>query len=664
MFPSPGPNEDPLEVPPSAIEKDQPAMLDERESFRTYEEGMEGVSTLLKTSAYMSVCSMHVPLTVAVLFMNLGAVIIPDENVCTNTFAQRRQFLPNYLNQPDVNNRRVHVNDIYDPELSGKPNRKANEFGSIETAWGVAESHSMSASKAVVYFYEVHALDKEDDCPHAKLRPCLESIPSDTTLAGSPYATRLTIESAVALCVIFTGHHPSKLFDDFPKESIPEEKKDQLAHRLVCSVIQYIRVRFNSLRERKDWESLHCVLLEALCPVKDLEWKKMPGAGGEDDPEHLDWPEEDRKKKKSLFGKMPAENIWGETDVWLRKRVWLLMNTVTPIRISFLDGQRRATGAMYAMMHRLPERSLEQLANSLDPLCPNQDLLVSHSFPDFNVLSDWVTMDSVRPNVVTKKTRHDELPEVELRLLKRHSELVQQQSTSARERTFRDAFVGLLSKIEKDHELRKSFTVIGEIKMRRTSANKKIFQKPNDWPKEDHEKNDKVYRPFWDYVIGELFSDTARSVDHMVKTALNKMTDEVWATNELLKRSQFVDANRKSYESDSNSSGTISTSKSNTKVRTDLNTIAMLCAGFVSDVPTLNKLIDLTVMESGSLVPLLCEKYQDALKNKDGLVPGKPEEGGCLHGVSHSCEDWLKKMAVVVPLIGNHYCKYVAWKCR
>ena len=60
--------------------------------------------------------------------------------------------------------------------------------------------------------------------------------------------------------------------------------------------------------------------------------------------------------------------------------------------------------------------------------------------------------------------------------------------------------------------------------MRFESRDKKQFSNPNNWPKKDDEKNDQVYIALWDYVIGQLFSDTAESVQDLIMTAVSNMS--------------------------------------------------------------------------------------------------------------------------------------------
>jgi hypothetical protein len=81
-----------------------------------------------------------------------------------------------------------------------------------------------------------------------------------------------------------------------------------------------------------------------------------------------------------------------------RKCVWMFMNAISPVRIGFLDGQRHACGAVNACLNRLPETSIEQLVDSFDPA--KEDInLVAPKNPNLHVLSEWMTVEVVIPNV-------------------------------------------------------------------------------------------------------------------------------------------------------------------------------------------------------------------------------------------------------------------------
>ena len=184
------------------------------------------INEIFKVGRHLSTCSLSMPLTILLMFMNLGVT----EEKC--------RCIPIYLNQPDVNNRRVRVSDIFDERLCNKQNRGAKEFGTLETAWGDTQL-SMNALKAVVFFYEVHSVGNHEDPRAAEIRPCLDSIHSGQQLVGRPFACKVSLDAAISLFNLFTQKDPSELFpEDFQADRLREE---QLAHRLVCSVLVYIR---------------------------------------------------------------------------------------------------------------------------------------------------------------------------------------------------------------------------------------------------------------------------------------------------------------------------------------------------------------------------------------------------------------------------------------
>jgi hypothetical protein len=468
----------------------------------------------------------------------------------------------------------------------------------------------MDALKAVVFFYEVHSLENHGDIQLAEVLPCLDSIPSGQTLVGRPFAKKVSLEAARSLFCFFIGKDPSEIF---PKEfSLEVINEEQLAHRVVCSVIHFMRVRFNSLRRPSDWMELHDYMR---CEISQKMKRKPDDGKGNDD------------KWVQIFEKLPSSP---NSYVNVRKSVWMLVNAITPIRVSFLDGQRRATGATYAMLNRKPEESLPQLAQSLDPRYMDQDLLVTNRLPDFDVLSAWVSVDSVRPNVhVTSTPPGGELDNVTLSLLKKHSELIQQESSSARVRKFTDALVGLLSSLEKSKEYRERLVIPGELQMRFETTDK---ANPRNWPLTDVEKNDKVHTALWDHVIGELFSETAGSVQQLVKNALSNMT-AIGSRPGQFRGVTFVFANRQTYELETKCKGGLSLGRTGPRSRQELNSIAMLFANFISGVSSINLLVNLTVMEQGKMVPHLCRTMNASLTS-GGKVPGLKDEHGILFGVS------------------------------
>jgi hypothetical protein len=84
-----------------------------------------------------------------------------------------------------------------------------------------------------------------------------------------------------------------------------------------------------------------------------------------------------------------------------RKCVWMFINAISPGRIGFLDGQRHACGAVNACLNRLTETSIEELVDSFDPEKEEINLVASKN-PNLGVLSDWMTVEAVIPNIAAQ----------------------------------------------------------------------------------------------------------------------------------------------------------------------------------------------------------------------------------------------------------------------
>ena len=237
-----------LDAESEKAEWEKPVLLLEEESREPFRGSIADVNEIFKVGHYLSMCSLSMPLTILLMFMNLG--VTEEKCRCVQV----------YMNQPDVNNRRVRVVDIFDESLCNKQNRGAKEFGTLETAWGDTQL-SMNALKAVVFFYEVHSDGNHKDPPAGEIRPCLDSIGSGQPLVGRPFASNVTLDAAISLFKLFAQKDPSELFPEFHSDQLREE---QLAHRLVCSILVFIRQCFNSLRTPSDWMNLHNFLRHEL----------------------------------------------------------------------------------------------------------------------------------------------------------------------------------------------------------------------------------------------------------------------------------------------------------------------------------------------------------------------------------------------------------------
>jgi hypothetical protein len=79
----------------------------------------------------------------------------------------------------------------------------------------------------------------------------------------------------------------------------------------------------------------------------------------------------------------------------------MFINAISPGRIGFLDGQRHACGAVNACLNRLTETSIEELVDSFDPEKEEINLVASKN-PNLGVLSDWMTVEAVIPNIAAQ----------------------------------------------------------------------------------------------------------------------------------------------------------------------------------------------------------------------------------------------------------------------
>ena len=554
-----------------------------------------------KTDLHMATATFHLPMSILTLFVNLAAI---------NT---NQRALPCYMTQPDVNNRIVTKTDIYDEKLVGKANRQSKEWGTLETAWGTAPQ-TLNAAKAVIFLYEVHAKGVHEDevFDPAKLQPCLSTISKATALVGYPVARRLTLPSASSLFAAITGKDPAVLFHtQFLGVRNEPELEDQLAHRLVCSALVHMRTRYHGLKKSKDWEELYCHLW-SLFSKKFLAKRTSPENETYTDAE------------MTIFKALPR---MPKTDVEVRKGVRHMVNAISPVRLAFLDGQRRAGGVMYALMNRLPENSLEELAESLRPETRTGKLVATHT-PDYARLSSWVAVDSVRAKVEDDSVGDRTiLGAIEVNILKRHSEVLQQDLTSNRERTSQDTLTGVLSSLEMDSDFAHRYLVMGELQTRKKTQ--KSEDEEDDWI-----KNSQVYGSLRDYVLRMLYSDTTKSMQLLVANAKRGMGKPFMDAPESEKLNVFLETNTATLDSEKIT--TLNFVKDKPRTRKDLNSIAVLCANYVSSKQTLNRLVNLVTLEYGHLAYQLSDgpDGNNGTKNMKNQFIGYPGENGKLYGVS------------------------------
>lgn len=571
----------------------------ERAAREPFNGKASAAATMLDPKKHLSVCSLIAPLPVLALFMNLA------------TTEQNSRCLPVYLNQPEVNNRKIKVENVYDRSKAetATTKRDTKDFGTIETAW----NHSgltMSAGKAVVSFYEVHSDGLTPGMQQAELKPCLDSYDENTILVGRPYAAKLRLESSKALFFFFTDIKAEDAFkDDFSAE---DRDDDSLAYRLVCTTMEVISSRFDGLNSDSNWFELYTFLRQRMSF-------------------HLRERGSDvNSKQESILSQLP---LVPETEVVTRKLCWLLVNAITPIRNAILDGQRRLAGVIYAILNRLPETSIKELLDSLDPLKSKESLLVTPNNPDWNIVSDWVSIDAVRPSVA-EQSEDVFLGSIEMSILTRYSETIQMDNTSARERTFPDSFRSLLKSLETNPSYRSTLLVPGELYWR---PKKKGDKSPASWPKNDDLKNRQAHNNLWDFVVSRLYTETAESVRSMIVSASESIskTNTEFSDN----ADSFVKVNREGLDNDKIKG--VSFKKDPLSVRVDINSIAKLVCDFVGGVKSMIHLVNLLTLKTGNEVPGLMDK-QTPLTNLNGQVPGAPD-GAFIVTVSVVCMFSAKK---------------------
>jgi hypothetical protein len=243
-------------------------------------------------------------------------------------------------------------------------------------------------------FYEVHSSNSDDDIVNpAWLIPSLDKIGMSTRLNGNPVARPLTVDSAQTFFVAVTGIDPSDVFSEEMKSAYVSTENDHsgLATQIVSTALVIMHDKFNNLASPDDWWALHSHLKkhlgiplvvsiqESLDEFKVSNWeKRILGAAD---------------KSEYLLKNLPEPS----NDVELWRQVWLLTNCVSPVRIGYLDGNRRVTGAVYGLMQRIPETSIKNLEESLDLDSYQQKcILVSDHDVDMKQLSTWAPVTVVQ----------------------------------------------------------------------------------------------------------------------------------------------------------------------------------------------------------------------------------------------------------------------------
>ena len=567
------------------------------------------VSDINSTTAerYFHSSSALIPSCLLALMSNLAAA------------SYKGSIVPVYLSQPDMNNRKVNIEHVYDSEKANLPVRSDNDWGTMETAWGDSP-FNMSATKAVAVFYEVRMPNSRigvginqrgwDD---AKVVPCLKSI-SEQKLIGDPYARHLTLESAKSFWMLMSGEDPKQVFGDFLEKNV-RKPEESVAQCLVISTLTLMRLRFNSLRAYGDWLHLY-YHLEKLLQTK-FHYGQTP----------VQIFTDDRPVPKSML------------DV--RMGVWSMINFLTPIRIAFLDAQRRNAGCIYAMMQTFPENGLEDL----DSRRTSEDVheyMTAREPKMEKMLSDVVTTDFLIPVVASRMQNPEGVFSVaELRLCKQHSEFIQRSTTVAKKRSLADALLSLCIEIRNA-----GLAISAELVYRKEGPKDKNEKRKQ----KDSLKNENHITEIREFVLKELMKDSSEALSNYSVIAFKHEAGKSEKANEnggdsevaeegsvpqstgaLKERVDLmVETNRK-YLKDIRVGG-MYTRKTTPPTRTDLNMIAILFGNFIHSPKSVECFIEIINVNGGSKAMDIVLQ-EDCFRNQESLVMGSKVSTGKLYGV-------------------------------
>lgn len=570
---------------------------------------------------YLAKCSFHCPVAILALLLNLGAIQQEDKGPA----------LPCFVNQPGINNRNVDRDHVYDDNFSGKDNRDDSQYGTLETAWGSAP-HNMYDQSYCGMFYEVHSSNSEEDSEnHARLMPSLDKLGISTRLIGNPVARPLTVDSALTFFLAVTGIDPSDVFSEGIKSTkvSPEKDHSGLANQIVSTALVIMRDKFHNLASPNDWWALHSHLKkqlgipllvsveESLDVFKECNWATKIARTS--------------KETENLVKNLPEPS----NDVELRRQVWLLTNCVSPVRIGYLDGNRRVTGALYGLMKRIPETSIETLQESFDfdnYQCKN--VWVSEHDVDMKQLSTWAPVSVVR--VCTTESNPSKFSALVMNLFKLYSGQLQRTLDSSHHRQLHNTIVGILQSVE---SLGEQYAVMGEIKFRDTT-----IRKENSQLKNDSDRNKAVCTEFRKYVITQMYHDTTASVQRLIKDATDPKKGFVMVPGKTQLES-FVDSCTKTMN-DNNVAAPF-TSTRYPKSRGDVLIVPILISNYVHDRNSLDNLVNLAQMKCGRLTLQIdterrAHSFPSVYRNMEGKSMGFPGEDGKLYGVSSFLINWTQ----------------------
>jgi len=548
-----------------------------------------------KVDQYLSTVSIMLPMTIIALLMNPAAA---DSN---------SKVVPVYVTQPNVNNRNVKVTDLYDKTKVGKPNRTADQYCTMETAWGVGP-HNMDAQKITIMFYSVHPSNSSDAFSDpGRITAVLSSIGAGTGLVGNPTAKKITFEQAASFFKCVTK---DEVYQRFPTENFLDlaNQTQENAVRIVLVTLDYIRLKFRSLRNDEDRRGFYDHLRETFITEYTVY--------------NLDKAE--TNNTTSIW-----ETEWDfKTDNELSKRIWLMIVSFTPIRGGILDGLRRGTAGTYSLLQTLPEISLSDLASRLE--AQNSVGFLTKEKPSYDILTKLITVDVV-VSLSHKKGSDNGFSREEMLLYRQHSDYIQRTLVSARKRTFRDAISTIANDLASDQVLNTTVCVLGEILNRE--------EKPvgvNETRDSDAEKNSLHIATVIDHVIERLCSESAQSVERLTVQAITDLKEVPDDMSKKDKVAKLLAINKSTLDSDHVKG--IYTRNALIKVRTDLNFIAYLFANFVSDTESANSLSRIANDNIGNRLKNLFDTGISFAKNEDGKIIGKVGSDGVSYGV-RPCEN-------------------------
>jgi hypothetical protein len=420
--------------------------------------------------------------------MNVGAVEYTDsdDNTC---------LLPNSLNQPFVNSRETLTSHIYDADIASldAQERDHKRWGTMETAQGLSKMHSFDMATAHVLPYRITCKEpgKVVTPTAATCKATLSSI--DAPIVGSPYACKLKGQQVFYALNLF-GVDPKPLTED------------SSALELFSVLLLHIDSTYNSLGSMEDYARLFVdlttVISQAHEPLIGEPSRITPG-GIIFSPTLADYI---FISSTPFFSgmKIPTSNLE------LRNSVKALLHALTHIRIAFIDGLRRASGARQALIQRFPERSLTELA--LD-YSKDSSILFAPAKPDYRELSKSVNVVLKVPTIGNKTS--SSFSDAELALCRASSEYIQDCLSQIKARNFGDTLTQICNELQDSPA---GLIIPGELIQRAHSAKDSLAKVPT------LQKNQVQTKLLWTWCHKFLCTDTAECIQDLVKDCLHNIS--------------------------------------------------------------------------------------------------------------------------------------------